>query len=455
MKTLKEMHADGEAVLKTQDELGEKMADTKTKEERDALQTQYDAKSIELDNIERDIEAMEGRQAKRAKFAELMRGVEPDADGKSLEPEADGKATSALDVQGTETDGHAHQRLFYDYMGGKSINAFSGLERGRLHPTNPAFKEGKDGVRLPEALTRVIFGKRLGDAMEAFDAKAMQSDDTTDAYLVNPDYLATLLQLTPEPGHLLGRVTVIPVKGGSVKIPRLQQTDGNEYGGMSFTWADEGDSKTETEPTFEQVEIACHEVNGYTEISHTMLRRNAISSSNILMKLYQDGMKGALDTAIISGSGTGRPQGITNATGIREVNRETVNTVTGLDIRNMKHAVLPHNRANAAFIIHDDAELALENADAAATQYHQVINNGKLNNYPYEVTVRQPSLGSDGDVLFGDPTAYYLAMEQDIVIRRSEHFKFRNNLEAFSVYAVVGGQLVEPRAMALLTASTS
>lgn len=454
MKAAKELIEDAEAVLDEIEELEGKAGEVETDEELEKVQEKIDAKEKQYEKLEKRIVSAKALQERRQKAKELRDGLQAEDEG-DLAPDSDGKgeAPNGGDVRVTQSKEREHTRLFLDYMGGKEIAQYSGKEREFLHPSSDVWDKGATGVRIPEGFKRVMFGPRFGKCMDLYSGKAIQSDDTTDAYLVDEDYLAQLLMLEPEPGHLLGRVTVIPVKGGSVDIPRLQQTDSNEYGGMSFTWADEGDSKTETEPTFEQVSISCHEVNGYTEISETMLRRNAIAANNIVTRLYREGMQDELDSVIISGTGSGQPQGIINATGVRTVPRDTAGEVEPADIVGLKHAVLPHHRANAAFIIHDDVEEDIELDDIS--RENPMIRDGKLKNMPYEVTVRQPAIGNDGDAIFGDPTGYYLGMEQDIVIKRSEHFQFRKNIISFGVFAVVGGQLALPRSMAILEEETS
>ena len=60
------------------------------------------------------------------------------------------------------------------------------------------------------------------------------------------------------------------------------------------------------------------------------------------------------------------------------------------------------------------------------------------------------ALGSRGDVVFGDWSHYIVAMEEEVVVQRSEHYKFKNNVTAFRLSVVVGGKVAEPRAFAIL-----
>ena len=75
--------------------------------------------------------------------------------------------------------------------------------------------------------------------------------------------------------------------------------------------------------------------------------------------------------------------------------------------------------------------------------------------YPYVVSYRARNLGQSGDVTFGDWSKYIVAMEQDVVIKRSDHYEFLNNVATFVMYMVVGGRAGLPRAFAYLEAGTS
>ena len=76
---------------------------------------------------------------------------------------------------------------------------------------------------------------------------------------------------------------------------------------------------------------------------------------------------------------------------------------------------------------------------------------------PTTINAVQPTLtsGSDGDVMYGDASQYILAMDQDIVIKRSSEYKFKNKVDAFLVYMACGGKLSQPRSFAKLKATTS
>jgi len=327
-------------------------------------------------------------------------------------------------------------------------------------PKSKSFDKGADGMLVPVHLREAFFGKRWQQAVNLGKVLLSSGTGQGEGSLIPQEYINRLLELPTEPTHILGLATIIPTATGTVTLPRLVQTDANEYGGMSFEIISEGGEKPETEPEFEQIEIPTYEVAGYTEISLRMLARSVVDLEVLLGRLYRSGVNAYLDNLWINGTGVGQPAGIVNTAGIRTQSRVTANSVCHEDLVRLKHQVLPHHRSGARFFVHDDVEQVLELVLDTTNRpvFTASTADGprdRLVGYPYGVTLRQPALGSDGDVIYGDFGEYVIATEEEIVVKRSDHYRFRNNLAAFIVYCVMGGRLWQPRAMAILEEETS
>jgi len=345
----------------------------------------------------------------------------------------------------------------------------SGEERKAVTPTSAAILkgEGKDSVKLPDILACALLGKRyakmFGKTMYSTSSPAAPNTNPSDAQnLVPPDFREQLLALPPDMAALLDRVTVTPSPTGTIDWPVLDQTDDNEYGGIVFQWKGEGAEKPETEPSFSQKQIQTHELCGYTEVSERLISRSAIDIVQLLSNLGRGALSYTLDRAIIRGSGAGQPAGIINEAGIRSIARLTAGTVTYQDLINLKHLVKPAHRSGAIFTLEDSVLQALEGlfdnegrpllmASVAGAPADRLIG------YPYVVSTapNQPVVGTSGDIIFGNPREYVLAMEEEITIARSNDYKFRDNLVAFKFFLVAGGRLLQPRAMSILDGDES
>jgi len=117
--------------------------------------------------------------------------------------------------------------------------------------------------------------------------------------------------------------------------------------------------------------------------------------------------------------------------------------------------VKPNHRAGAIFGVEDSVEQGLELQVDGQNRplFRASMANGpydRLIGYPYTVSLNLPGMGTQGDIVFGDFGQYMLVVEEEVTVSRSEHYRFRNNVVAFKIFAVVGGRLLQPRAMAIL-----
>ena len=249
----------------------------------------------------------------------------------------------------------------------------------------------------------------------------------------------------PSEWGLWQRVSVIPAVSETVFVPSIYHADINTLAGISVAWTSEGGEKPETEPVFEASTLRCHEVAAYIEIGDLALHR-APSLEAAIAGLLMDAVRVALDTAIVSGDGTTQPLGILNTAGVRIVPRQAAGAVSYQDVVNLKHSVLPEHRGRAVFVLQDAVEEGIE----AAIGPTGAALNGRLLGHEYIVNRHAGQLGERGDIVFGNPAAYALAVSTELVVRKSTHFRFRENRTALKVVIVAGGTLVAPHAFAIL-----
>ena len=343
-------------------------------------------------------------------------------------------------------------------------------QRDMIRVKSDKFAEGQTGFRAPESIRQKMLGPRvikmlsmeLEDIAMPMSRNALpnKSSDTDMGYLVPQDFRAMVLQLPTEEPHLVTRATVLNSTTGTVTIPRLQQTTSDYYGGFVAEWTSEGGSKPAADPVFEQVTISTHELSLYTEFTHRMLARSAIDLVAFIGNLGQRSLMATLDTALTTGSGTGQPTGIVNTAGIQTVSRTTASEVNHEDLVDLKYKLAPPIRANGTFLVEDAVMQHLEKKVDSDDRPLFSLNTStgaydRLVGKPYMPTTRLNSLGSDGDIVFADLTEYYVAMEDEIVFRRSDDYKFRNNVASFAIYLVAGGEMVQPLAGAILDEAAS
>ncbi len=447
---------------------------TEAKEAKDEqklkdAKTNLDTLNVELDDLTEQLDEVKAAKRRNDLMTQAKSLAAPAAPATPRDMNVPSVPAEAKDHLGEEK---VRRQAFFDYMRCEDV---VGQKRELIAPKSKKLLEcgskGSPPVVIPKTLMSAFVGQRIAAQMGAPVGKAILAtlnavtNPSRGDFLLNDQYIAQMQQLPfPEP-VLLPRVTIVPTSSGTSTIwPALAQTDAanatGDFGGVSYSWIDEADDKPETEPTFDQITITAYEVAGYTEVSQRALNRSEIALEAYLRSLFAATFEYEIDRVIFQGTGVGQPLGIVPAAGVRAVARQTAGTVTYKDYVDLKHAIYSHHRAGARYLEHDDVEQATENlldGDGRPIFKASVMNGpfDTINGYPYDVSYNCSALGTAGDVIYGNPAWYTLTMEEEFGIARSEHYKFRNDMIAYRMYAVVGGRPMLPRAFAILSDTDS
>ena len=488
---LKAADAKCDGAIKAMDEAKAKLADAKD-EEKAAIEADlvtftgaYDVAEKEASDLMSQVEQKSAEAKTRAARQAALDIVDKLSQPEQTPPVADGRMPDASAAEqkaapSTARDAmereHEHVKAFWRYMcddwdgfeateGQKTDLLVAKSEVWKKNAASPQGEARRRGYAneavIPATVAAKMFG--FGCQVDSMRGKVVMSVDNavTNPSLANnlvpQEFRPQLIQLPMPTPTLLNQVTVVPTSTGEVTYPELTQTDSNEYGGVSFTWGIEAASKAETEPRFEQKIITAYELQGYTELSERILSRSAINLEALLQMLYRAGMNAQIDRVITRGLGaaSNQPQGIVGATGVRTVARNTAGAVDDADLVALKYLVQGYHRQGARFFPGDDVmeNLELQYDNEARPLFRASTAGGpydRLTGYPWDVNYEAPALGSNGDVIFGNPKHYFLAVEEEVTIARSAHFRFRSNIVAFKVFAVVGGRPISPRAFSYL-----
>jgi len=456
-KRISDMVGEGKSLLAEMDDLRGKIDAAEAEDDKKPLRDKLDGKAADFDGLKDRIAEGKKDLARLQTLQETEDGIPEIPDAK---PEGKSLTGDPARPKDHEAEAKAKTAGFVDYvMGGKSRMKPQICDM--LTPKSESFKDGADGIVVPGRLRAAMMGKNWTRAFAAegcpWDLDAMgkaipmKSSDSDRSPLVPTENINVLLELPGEPAHIMDRATVVPTKTGTLYWPQLEQADATgEYGSVSGSWISEAAEKPETEAKFDQMSIATHEYAMYTELSSRLLNRSALGLEAILARLFRGSIMDAMDTAFISGSGSGQPLGILETSGLRKAYRDVANTVEYDDLVELEHTVRAYHRAGASWVMADGAMKSLKQEKTTTGQplFVPSVAGGPVNTllgYPY-VTTHRLTLGNEGDTIFADLREYIIPVEEEIVIKRSDHYKFRNNVVAFVAYVVVGGRFVSPRA---------
>jgi HK97 family phage major capsid protein len=463
IKELREKLAKQLAEMKAANESIDKGADDAAKT---AARAAFEAKRAEVEATQKSLEDAIDDQ-KRLDASEKALG---DADAATIAINKRGSVTAPAQATDHETKAVDHERVFQKYLA-NGTKFLSGEELSAFGPDkSKGFSEKSEGgVMLPRRLAVKMFGvrwaKQVGmsdaDIMRATKASVMVSGTPAlGGYTVPEDFRLPVLDLTPEPVHILPRATIIPAPTGEVTMPMAKQTDANEFGGMAGAWVNEAGAKPQTDTQFDQVKITAYEYAMYTQVSIRLLSRSAIAMENWITTKGRQVCLDALDAAFINGDGNGKPTGILQTAGIRLQGRSEAGTVVRDDLVALKYALKPYHRAGGTYILNDSVANALELAKDGEGRplFAASVANGmydRLCGYPFITSTRLPALGTQGDAMFVDLREYYVAMEQDVVVKRSDDYDIVHNVATIVMFVVAGGKLVQPRVAAVLDDATA
>lgn len=311
----------------------------KDSDDADALkvaQEEYEAKSKQFDALEKDIASAKKREEALARVKAMAQTTAPTE-----------KAQSKVVVEITQAQKEKDQMTcFLNFM---RYEKMSDVAIDMLQPKSSNFsaKAGIQTAVAPDLVKRAILGDRLAKSMGTGGSVT----NTTGSNLVDREFLAQLqAEAMPIP-QVVDRVRIIPTKSGDIDIPVMTQTDGSgKFGGISFSWINEGAAKPDQNVTWSKVRIQTHELAGSMQVSERLLSRSMINVEQWLLELSRSDLRYVLDTAIISGTGTGQPLGVINDA-IRHVNRTTLGTVVYNDLVNLKYEIPPEDRADRKSVV--------------------------------------------------------------------------------------------------------
>jgi HK97 family phage major capsid protein len=461
--TIKEMREALEKLMKSMDELNAEMTG-KEGDELKALDEKHGKASTEAKELMKKLDDAVIKAKQDKSFKDTLEAT------KSLEEASFPKSEKTKAVAVDPTTKHKdHENLFLKYMQ-DGPKLMSSNERDFLAPDDTAgFDKGAGGASMPLSLKVKMLGFKWAlsvghshaEVSAAMKASTMVStSDPLGGYTIPQDFRLPVLDLPPEPPSVTDRVTMVPAPTGEITMPKSVQTDENEFGGMTGQWINEAGLKPKTDTQFEQEQITAHEYAMHTQISHRLLSRSPIGMENWVTTKGRQVCINALDNAIISGDGNGKPLGFLETSGIRQVARNTVSEINYEDLVNLKYGLRPNHRARGIFVVNDSILQALElkkdNDDRPL--FTASTANGiydRLVGYQYVSSTRMPDLGVEGDIAFIDLSEYYLAMEEDIVVKRSDDYAFVNNVATIAIFMVAGGKFLQPRVGAILTGDAS
>jgi HK97 family phage major capsid protein len=290
--------------------------------------------------------------------------------------------------------------------------------------------------------------KRHDPRLQRAPGGASEGNPADGGILVPEQFVPIIKQTTYDISEIAGlvdhRETDNPL--GTVKIPGIDETsraDGSRWGGFASYWDDESGSVSTSFPRSKMIEFSTRKIHITTRVSRELLNDAPMLGAYLLTGFIEEGSF-KIDTAIISGTGSGKPLGFLNSPALISVPKETgqaAATIVKENVDKMWARMPAPSRKRAMWLINEDAEPQLQALAGAVGSGGVLIyrppgavsafgENATLYGRPLKVIEQNPALGTAGDISVIDPTQYIL-VDGGAKSLMSLHTRFDNDEVVF------------------------
>lgn len=315
------------------------------------------------------------------------------------------------------------------------------------------------GAESTEGQAREIVGnflKGMADGDAAVLKDLSEGVDADGGYLVPTEFYKTLTEKKYHFANVRRFATVIPMSSDKMDLPVEANT-------VSVNWTTELSTITQSDPTFDIVQLAANMLAGISRQSRQLLADSAINEAiqDYIVRIFARALALTEDTVFIVGDGTNKPKGIRTYTISQSVAQAGASLVDS-DIVNLEYTLPIQYRSNAVFIMHDSRRKLISNLRSTdGKKLHPEIDNREnptLNGYPVVVSNDLPTnLGggtNESEIFFGDLSYYYIGDRQQMFaeVSTQEGTSFEKHRAAIKVGERLDGKLSLTAAFAKLTA---
>lgn len=304
------------------------------------------------------------------------------------------------------------------------------------------------------AVRKASLGK-TDDRLLIANAAAKESSGEDGGFLIPTDFRSDIQKKVTGDESLLSRTRQFQTSSNNLHLPTNETAPWDGTGVQAY-WEAEAGQFTESKPKFGEMALRLHKLTSLVRVTDELLE-DASALDSWIRGEAPAAMLHKVNSAIISGTGAGMPQGILNSTfkyKQAKVGGQAADTVLFANVNAMQGRLLPNSRANAVWIVNPAVLplLPLMKFDDAATSPVPVyIPATGVSGAPYGTLYGLPilpmmggsrALGDEGDIILADLSYYYSALKtQGIKSDVSSHVYFLTQEQAFRFSMRIAGQI--------------
>lgn len=285
--------------------------------------------------------------------------------------------------------------------------------------------------------------------------------------LVPEEVRSDIMTRALEDSVMRPRATVIPMPTGKLKYPANDFTTevGEIFGGMVFSWMDEGGTIPLTDAAFAAITLEANKLGGGALVPNELLR-DSDAFSVWLRNSMPRGIAHFEDLGYLKGNGVKKPLGALHAnnpaliTAAKEVGQTS--GITWPNVLSMFSRLLPESYLRSIWIASPDCipeiySMALPvGTGGSAVMFGSATGPNATQGLPQMLLGRPilwsrktpATLGTQGDISLIDPSTYLIADTMEMRTDTSEHVAFWTDKTGFRTLMRVDGQ---PQMLSALT----
>jgi len=228
------------------------------------------------------------------------------------------------------------------------------------------------------------------------------------------------------------------------------------------TWTAENAAYTESNPTFDQLQIDAYKLTDLVKVSNELLEDSAFDLESYIAKEIAYAFGIAEEQAFCVGTGTTQPTGLFTANGgTVGVTAASATAVTTDEIISLIYALKAPYRKGAKFLMNDATVSAIRKLKDSNGQYLwqpsvQAGQPDKLLGYDIYTSPYVPTMAAGAySIAFGDFQNYWIADRAGRTVQRLNELYSTNGQVGFVATQRVDGKIILPEGIQLLRQKTT
>lgn len=297
---LKAKREERAAALENVKALSEKIKNNTWKEDEDG--PALDTAQRSLETLETEVQRLEGILATEARSAAWT--------SSTTEPNGNPVTVNVIEKRGDSIEDARSRFHFADAIRALHSGKLEGFakemhEEATKEANQVGLRDFGKGIMIPSFIQE--------RSHPGFHKRDMTAGTTTDGGFT----VATATgQLIPylDPQGVLSRLGVVFMPGlvGNIDFPRNDGT-------TTAVWAAEQAISTESNPTFDRVQMSPNRLTAWSDFSTQLMRQSSINIENLVRERLMKARDNALDLAALTGGGGTTPTGITGTSGVNTI----------------------------------------------------------------------------------------------------------------------------------------